>query len=142
MFRALPSSLGLALVFFFGASLLELNAQLYYTTVPPSLAIFGWTILCLGLWFLPSLLVHLHVEYAQVRGLLRAGNTKRIWLVAAYAPAVLTLPWLYASLRLRFDVNAVWTATLVANSNRDAGVYTEGASSVDRAIELQSSGIE
>jgi len=91
----------LALVFFFGASLLELNAQLYYTTVPPSLAIFAWTVLCLGLWFLPSLLVHLHVEYAQVRGLLRAGNPKRIWLVVAYAPAVLTLPWLYASLRLR-----------------------------------------
>jgi len=91
----------LALVFFFGASLLELNAQLYYTTVPPSLAIFAWTVLCLGLWFLPSLLVHLHVEYAQVRGLLRAGNQKRIWLVVAYGPAVITLPWLYASLRLR-----------------------------------------
>ncbi len=118
----------LALVFFFGGSLLELNAQLYYTTVPPSLAIFEWTILCLGLWFLPSLLVHLHVEYAQVRGLLRAGNPKRIWLVVAYAPAVLTLPWLYASLRLRsgFDFvlpsNAlglpfqVWLATSMAIS--------------------------
>src|SRR5215510_1212809 len=43
----------LALVFFFGASLLELNAQLYYGTVPPSLAIFAWTVLCVGLWFIP-----------------------------------------------------------------------------------------
>jgi len=91
----------LALVFSFGASLLELNARLYYTTVSSSLAIFVWTVLCLGLWFLPSLLVHLHVEYAQVRELLRAGNPKRIWLVVAYAPAVITLPWFYASLRLR-----------------------------------------
>src|SRR5215831_11644028 len=61
----------LALVFFFGGSLLALNAQLYYTTIPASLAIFTWTVLCLGLWFLPSLLVHLHVEYAQIRELLR-----------------------------------------------------------------------
>src|SRR5215472_18948330 len=30
----------LALVFFFGSSLLALNAQLYYTTIPASLAIF------------------------------------------------------------------------------------------------------
>jgi signal transduction histidine kinase len=97
----------LALVFFFGASLLELNARLYYTTVSSSLAIFAWTVLCLGLWFLPSLLVHLHVEYARVRELLRAGNPKRIWLVVAYAPAVITLPWLYASLRLRSGFNFV-----------------------------------
>ena len=91
----------LALVFFFGASLLELNAQLYYPILPPALTIFAWTILCLGLWFLPSLLVHLHVEYAQVRELLRAGNPKRMWLVVGYGPAVLMVPWLYASLRLR-----------------------------------------
>jgi signal transduction histidine kinase len=91
----------LALVFFFGASLLAVNAQLYYTTIPGSLAIFTWTVLCLGLWFLPSLLVHLHVEYAQIRNLLQAGNRKRMWLIVAYAPAVFMLPWLYASLRLR-----------------------------------------
>jgi len=52
--------LGLAIVFFFGASLLALNAQLYYSTIPPGLETFAWTILCLGLWTLPSLLVHLH----------------------------------------------------------------------------------
>ena len=76
----------LALVFFFGASLLALNAQLYYSTIPPSLAFFAWTVLCLGFWFVPSLLIHLHVEYAQIRELLRAGNPKRLWLIAAPRP--------------------------------------------------------
>lgn len=91
----------LALVFFFGAALLALNAQLYYTTIPTPLAIFAWTVLCLGLWFLPSLLVHLHVEYAQIREFLQAGNAKRVWLIGTYAPAVLMVPWLYGALRMR-----------------------------------------
>jgi signal transduction histidine kinase len=97
----------LALVFFFGASLLALNAELYYSTVPASLAIFTWTVVCLGLWFLPSLLIHLHVEYAQIRELLRAGNPKRLWLIGAYTPAVLLLPWLYSVLRLRVGFDFV-----------------------------------
>ncbi len=91
----------LVLVFFFGSSLLALNAQLYYTTIPPSLAVFTWTVVCLGLWFLPSLLLHLHVEYAQIRGLLRAGVSKGTWLGVAYLPALLLLPRLYSALRLR-----------------------------------------
>ena len=91
----------LALVFFFGCSLLALNAQLYYTLVPQALAIFAWTILCLGLWFLPSLLVHLHVEYADVRAMIGSGKMKRLWLAGAYAPAVLLIPYLYAALQLR-----------------------------------------
>ena len=91
----------LALVFFFGSALLALNAQLYYTTIPTALAIFTWTVLCLGLWFVPSLLVHLHIEYAQIRELLQAGNPKRLWLIGGYTPAVLMLPWLYGALRMR-----------------------------------------
>ena len=91
----------LALVFLFGASLLALNAQLYYTTVPGSLAIFCWTVVCLGLWFLPSLLVHLHVEYAQIRELIHAGLPKRLWLAAAYLLAILLVPNLYHALGLR-----------------------------------------
>src|SRR5215469_12657156 len=59
----------LALIFFFGASLLELNAQLFYPAIPKGLARFNWTVVCLGLWFLPTLLLHLHVEYAQIREL-------------------------------------------------------------------------
>ena len=91
----------LAMVCFFGASLLALNAQLYYSTIPPRLARFSWTVLCLGLWFLPALLLHLHVEYAQVRELLRAGSRKRLWLASAYGPAILLLPVLYGALLLR-----------------------------------------
>ena len=95
----------LAMVFFFGASLLALNAQLYYSTIPPGLATFSWTVLCLGLWFLPALLLHLHVEYAQIRELLRAGNEKWPWLVAAYAPTVLLAQRLFEALRLREGYN-------------------------------------
>src|SRR6266481_6094664 len=89
------------MVFFFGASLLALNAQLYYPAIPPGLAAFAWTVLCLGLWFLPALLLHLHVEYGQIRELIRPGSWKRLWLVAAYGPALLLLPKLYEALRLR-----------------------------------------
>ena len=95
----------LSLVFFFGTSLLALNAQLYYSTIPTSLAIFAWTILCIGLWFLPVLLLHLHIEYAQIRGLLQSGTQKKLWLALTYAPAFLLLPRLYAALRLRSDFN-------------------------------------
>src|SRR6266705_791389 len=91
----------LSMVCFFGASLLALNAQLYYSTIPPGLATFSWTVLCLGLWFLPALLLHLHVEYAQIRELLRPGSEKRLWLVAAYAPAVLLAQRLFGAFRLR-----------------------------------------
>jgi signal transduction histidine kinase len=91
----------LSMVCFFGASLLALNAQLYYSTIPPGLANFSWTVLCLGLWFLPTLLLHLHVEYAQVREMLRSGRRKWLWLVAAYGPAILLSPMLYGALRLR-----------------------------------------
>jgi len=89
------------MVFFFGGSLLALNAQLYYSTIPPSLSIFCWTVVCLGLWFLPSLLVHLQVEYAQIRELLPRGAQKRLWVSLAYLPAALLLPKLYGALQLR-----------------------------------------
>jgi hypothetical protein len=91
----------LSLVFFFGGSLLALNGQLYYSSLPASLGIFAWTVVCVGLWFVPSLLVHLHIEYAQVRELVHAGLSKRLWLAAAYLPEVLLLPYFYSGLRLR-----------------------------------------
>jgi signal transduction histidine kinase len=90
----------LTLVCYFGGSLLALNAQLYYSTIPPSLAKFAWTVLCLGLWFLPPLLVHLHAEYGQIREMLVSGVQKRLWLAAAYLPAVVLAPKLYAALRM------------------------------------------
>jgi len=91
----------LSLVLFFGVSLLALNGQLYYSNMPTSLGIFAWTVVCVGLWFVPSLLVHLHVEYAQIRELVHAGVSKRLWVALAYLPAVLLLPYLYSGLCVR-----------------------------------------
>ena len=91
----------LSLVFFFAGSLLALNAQLFYPVVPGRLERFAWALVCGGLWFLPALLVHLHIEYAQVRELLRPGTTGRLWLVAAYAPGVALLPSFIRALGLR-----------------------------------------
>jgi len=91
----------LSLIFFFGASLLALNAQLYYATIPAALASFAWTVVCLGLWLLPCLLLHVHAEYEGVKNPLRSRRSKRFWLAAAYLPALALLPHLYAAVRLR-----------------------------------------
>ena len=90
----------LALVFFFGASLLALNAQLHYGAIPGALGSFAWIAACVGLWFVPSLLLHLHVEYARVRELLVSQVAGRVWLVAAWLPGLVLLPNLYGALRL------------------------------------------
>ena len=58
----------LALTLFFGSSLLALNAQLFYGTPPSGLLRFAWTFLSLGLYFVPSLAVHLHIEYGALTG--------------------------------------------------------------------------
>ncbi len=106
----------LTLVFLFGGSLLALNAELYYGILPAPLATFAWTVVCVGLWMLPSLLLHLHIEYAHVRNLLPSAGRKPLWLLAAYLPAVLLLPRLYAVLRATenfdfvFPSNALGTA--------------------------------
>ena len=97
----------LALVFFFGASLLALNAQLHYNVIPGPLAGFCWVAVCLGLWFLPSLLLHLHVEYAGVRELVVSRTRKWFWLGTAWLPAVVLLPSLYAALRVSGQVDFV-----------------------------------
>ncbi len=88
----------LALLFFFGASLLALNTRLYYPKPPEAITLFSWILVCAGLWFLPSLLLHLNAEYAAVRGEL-AKAAKRGWILAAYAPAILLAPSLAAALR-------------------------------------------
>jgi signal transduction histidine kinase len=70
----------LALFLFYGGSLLALNSQIYYPLPPAALNEFAIAIICLGLCMLPALLVHLHMEYAVTRGLLK---NKR-WKVAVY----------------------------------------------------------
>jgi len=88
----------LALTLFFGSSLLALNAELYYGTPPPALLRFAWTFLCLGLWFIPPLVVHLHAEYASIRNLVAPGSRKMAWLVCAWLPAILLVPFLIAAI--------------------------------------------
>ena len=80
--------LSLALFFFYSGSLLALNAQIYYPVPPALLTAFAKTLLCAGLCFLPSLLIHLHLEYADTRGMLRSQTLKRTVVWAAYVPTV------------------------------------------------------
>ena len=89
----------LALTCFFGSSLLALNAQLYYATPPQALLRFAWTFLCLGLWFIPPLIVHLHAEYASIRELVTSRRKKIAWLLLAWLPALLLFPGLLEALR-------------------------------------------
>jgi signal transduction histidine kinase len=89
----------LALVCFFGSSLLALNARLYYERPPRALMRFAWTWLCLGLWLVPPFLQHMHAEFAALRELIHSRQAKTIWLAAAYLPALLPLPKLIAALR-------------------------------------------
>jgi signal transduction histidine kinase len=84
----------LALFFFYGASLLEFNAQAYYAVPSPKLLLFAWVFVGLGLTLIPSLLLHLQIEYADIREIFRRRGTKRIWLAAAYAPLLYFLPHL------------------------------------------------
>jgi signal transduction histidine kinase len=80
--------LSVALFFFYAGSLLALNAQIYYPSPPALLTIFAKTLLCGGLCFLPALLIHLHLEYADTRGMLASRTLKCTVLLAAYAPAL------------------------------------------------------
>ncbi len=98
--------LSLALFLFYGGSLLVLNAQIYYAEAPALLTAFAKTVLCAGLCMLPPLLIHLHLEYAETREMLRSRVWKRILLFAAYAPvlyfALRVYPLLAASLEFDF----------------------------------------
>jgi len=78
----------LALTCFCGSSLLALNAQLFYAKPAEGLMRFAWIFVCLGLYCIPPLVLHLHVEYASLRHLLKSWQKKRLWLAAAWLPAV------------------------------------------------------
>jgi len=79
--------LSLALFLFYGGSLLALNAQIYYATPPLALHTFALTLICTALCFLPSLLLHVHLEYAETRGFSWLGFGKYVTLALLYAPA-------------------------------------------------------
>ena len=76
----------LVLTCLFGSSLLAINAQLFYRVPPAPLLRFAWISVCLGLWFTPSLVIHLHLEYASLRELL-SPRRKYVWLGTAWAVA-------------------------------------------------------
>lgn len=69
----------LCLAFFllYGGSLLALNSQIYYPRPPAGVEAFAIVIISLGLSMSPALLLHLHMEYAETRGLLRVKAWKR-----------------------------------------------------------------
>ena len=100
-FERLFFFLCLALTCFFGSSLLALNAALFYTEPPGMLLRFAWTFLCLGLWFVPPLIIHLHAEYGSIREIIRSRKVKIAWLLFAWLPVVLLSPGLLAALRVR-----------------------------------------
>src|SRR5229473_1572560 len=74
----------LALFFFYGGSLLALNSQIYYPLPPAALNEFAIVIITLGLCMLPALLLHLHMEYAETRGLLKIKRWKLAVLFLSY----------------------------------------------------------
>jgi len=77
--------LSLALFFFYAGSLLALNTAIYYLEPPNLVGEFAITIVSLGLLLMPALLLHLHLEYAETRGLLRVRAWKRAVLFPFYA---------------------------------------------------------
>lgn len=78
----------LALTLFCGSSLLALNAELFYGSNPPrGLLRFAWIFVCLGLFLIPPLVMHLHAEYWSLRGLFPSRQKKNLWLAGAWLPA-------------------------------------------------------
>jgi len=90
----------LALTCYCGCSLLALNAELFYGSPPRGLLRFAWTFLCLGLYFVPPLVLHLQAEFASLRGLLKTPQGKRLWLAASWLPAIALSPSLGRALLL------------------------------------------
>jgi len=84
----------LALFLFYSGSLLALNARIYYPVPPALLESSAIALLGAGLCLLPPLLIHLHLEFAETRKLLKSRAGKRLVLFAAY------IPILYFALRV------------------------------------------
>jgi signal transduction histidine kinase len=74
----------LAFFLFYGGSLLALNAQIHYPKPPAGVEGFAIVMISAGLCMSPALLLHLHLEYADTRGLLRVKQWKRGILALFY----------------------------------------------------------
>ena len=75
----------LALFLFYAGSLLALNAQIYYPQPPLGVQEFAIALVVTGLCLLPALLLHMHMEFAETRGLLKDKRWKRAILLLFYA---------------------------------------------------------
>jgi signal transduction histidine kinase len=75
----------LALFLFYAGSLLALNSQIHYLQPPVGINQFAIVIISAGLCMLPALLLHLHTEYAETRGMLRVKRWKWAALFLFYA---------------------------------------------------------
>jgi signal transduction histidine kinase len=84
----------MALFLFFGGSLLALNSQIYYPNPPTGLSEFAIAVVGVGLCLLPAMLLHVHVEFAETRGLIEKRWRKWATLGLAYLP----LPYFLAQL--------------------------------------------
>jgi signal transduction histidine kinase len=78
----------LALFCFYGGSLLALNAQIHYDETPPGLQGFAITVITIGLCLVPALLMHLHMEFAETRGLLKDKRWKAAVALVFYAASL------------------------------------------------------
>src|SRR5260221_8573453 len=95
----------LSLFLFYAGSLLAINAEIYYVVPPFSLQIFSTALVAAGLCFLPPLVLHLHLEYAETRNLLKAARWKRVGLILAYAPVPYFALKVYALLAVSVHFN-------------------------------------
>src|SRR5215470_8866083 len=74
----------LAFFLFYGGSLLALNSEIHYPQPPAGVESFAIVIISAGLCMSPALLLHLHMEYADTRGLLQVKEWKRGVLALFY----------------------------------------------------------
>ena len=79
----------LALFLFYSGSLLALNSQIYYPVPPVGLNQFAVAIIVIGLCSFPPLVLHLHLEFAGTRGLIK----KQTWRWAQLGLAYLPVPY-------------------------------------------------
>jgi signal transduction histidine kinase len=82
----------LALFLFYSGSLLALNSQIHYLQQPVGLNQFAIVIISAGLCILPALLLHLHMEFAETRGLLKIKRWKW-WVLLLFYAACLHLAY-------------------------------------------------
>ena len=77
----------LSLFLYYSGSLLAANAQIHYGEPPAGLRVFVVGVISLGLCAFPALLMHLHAEYAETRGLLHDKRWKWVVLLFFYGAA-------------------------------------------------------